>query len=347
MKRLLALLWSLGILATAAEDARQLPLTFAGKGQLVRVAGVETTLSAVEKAPVVLSFNKSGVERRLVAVEMPLDAKTNEFHALEARVSLEAAEGQTCYGIVMLEEEGGGFWVRQSMKLEVAADQYLYLSLRPGAMRQLAYSKDDNGKLDWENVRRIRLGVVVEGAGAGKVSFSQITLSNRQYKPEKPVKIDIRTGDHWHGGADSAVRDISYQTVQEDGAKAVKFSFTFPKNRHMYFLPTLALPEMDFASYSGMRLTYKATLPEPLDMLILFGDDRGQYCGKSPAGSAEWKQVDLLFKDYRGAGWTPSVKGKALEPDAIRRMTVGCHGVAGQNSDGKGVIFIRSLELIP
>ena len=107
------------------------------------------------------------------------------------------------------------------------------------------------------------------------------------------------------------------------------------------------MPDLDYDLYSGIRITYKASIPAPINgLLVLVYEGGGQFVAPAPKATAEWTTVELLFKDMKMATWAKKAKGDTLDPAAITSMVIGCHGKA-TGDNGEGEILVRRLELIP
>ena len=62
----------------------------------------------------------------------------------------------------------------------------------------------------------------------------------------------------------------------------------------MYFTPSFRLPDLDYASYSGLRLTYKATIPQPIGgLLVTVSEGGGQFVAPSPKAIRMRRAADI------------------------------------------------------
>jgi hypothetical protein len=116
----------------------------------------------------------------------------------------------------------------------------------------------------------------------------------------------------------------------------------------MYFVPSFRLPELDFASYSGLRLTYKASIPKPIPgLLVQLYEGGGSYYAPPPKNSDDFTTVDIKFTDFKIAGWAKKPgDDQELKLEKLSSISIGCHGSAAENQ-GKGTFTVKKLELIP
>ena len=311
--------------------------------ELANTGGFEGKLD--KQDGLTITFKKTGAERRMIAAKVAVKEGFEEHKALAMAMRVQLADGQTARPLVMFVEEDGGSWYRIGMPLtqEGMADVHLNLF----NVQQTSFSRDGNGKFDWERIRELYLGVVVEGAGEGVVRIAGFIMTNDPFVPTKPVEIKLPTAKAVSRSADPAAK-VTVEDVEIDGMRVLKETFAFPLGRHMYFTPSFQLPEMDYAVYSGFRLTYKATIPQPIGgLLVTVTEGGGQFVAPAPKATSEWLPIDLKFKDFKMSSWAKKKDGNTdFNVAGMSSMVMGCHGTA--NSDGgKGEILIRKIELIP
>lgn len=327
-------------------------------GMLCRVAaadggGQALTLPWPSGAAEAEAVSKASPERRLVAARSWAlsGSERREYRSLSLEVRLQGGAGLECRPAVYLEEEGGVVWVRVGQPLRTGSpeSQRVLLSLGRRTLRPLAYTPDGRGEPDWRRVTRVRVGILADGAGQAEIRYGAVRLLDESWRPEGPQALELAWAKDWRVSSDRAVRDVRVEDVTlPEGGRAVRISFAFPTGHHMYLLPTMPLPGCDFASYSGIRLTYRAKPPRPLGLLVLLNGEGGQYGGgPTPPASDEWRSVELRFADLRGVGWAKAIAGRPLPLDSIASIVIGCHGTADAKGDGRGEILVRSLELIP
>ncbi|MBQ2335189.1 MAG: hypothetical protein II381_02695 [Victivallales bacterium] len=292
-----------------------------------------------------IRFAKDGVERRMVAVKLKPVKKLLEQKGLDIEAKVKLAEGQTARPCAMFVEKDGGSWCRIGMPFP--QDGFEKVRLNLFNLRQAAFSHDGNGKIDWADVEEIFIGMVVEGKGDGVLSIRRVAMTDQKFVPTKPLVIKVPKAKEVSRGADPAAK-VSVEDAEFDGEHVLKETFKFPLGRHMYFTPSFHMPDLDYASYSGIRLTYKAIIPQPINgLLVTVAEGGGQFVAPAPKETSEWLSIDLKFKDFKMAGWAKK-KGDnpQLDVAGITTMTIGCHGTANVGN-GEGEILIRKLELIP
>jgi hypothetical protein len=211
---------------------------------------------------------------------------------------------------------------------------------------QAAFSNDASGKLENDNLDKIWLGLVIDGAAKGSFELSEARLTSEPYKPTEPLRI---TGDGpgtWSLGKDPAVEGkVTTPNEGPDGKPCMRFDFVFPAGRHMYGLPAVPVPQFDLEGYTALRLTYKSILPEGLKGLLIsvLERDGSQYCAEPP-GSAEWTTITLPFSELWLGGWSSDENGK-LDLEQIGSIIVGTHGTAKVTVPA--VIWATDLQFVP
>ena len=291
-----------------------------------------------------IRFKKDGPERRMIGVKLYPSQRWEEHKALDMSVGIKLAEGQSARPFMMIVELEGGSWCRVGMPFQENGKEDIRLNLNN--MRQTAFSHDGNGKLDWNHIGEVYIGAVVEGAGEGELKIYNAKLTNEQFVPSKPLAIRLPMAKNVSRSADPAATS-SIEDVEIDGVHVLKETFKFPLGRHMYFTPSFALPDLDYSSYSGIRLTYKARIPMPINgLLITLAEGGGQFVAPAPGATSDWVSVDLPFKSFTMAGWAKKRSGDKMDVENINRILIGCHGTANGDK-GEGEILIRKLELIP
>ena len=312
--------------------------------EMAATGGFESKLLE-QNGVLTIQFKKDGMERRLVALNIKPAVKLLEQKGLDMDAKVELSEGQVARPCVMFVEKNGGSWCRVGMPCLQNGFEKIRLNIFN--LRQAAFSHDENRKIDWSDVAEMFIGLVVEGKGDGVLSIRRITLTNEKYVPSKPVVIKVPMAKEVSRSADRAAK-VSIEDTEVDGEHVLKETFKFPLGRHMYFTPSFRLPDLDYESYSGFRLTYKATIPQPIGgLLVTVSEGGGQFVAPAPKATSEWLSIELAFKDFTMASWAKK-KGDNPQLDVvgITSMMIGCHGTANVGN-GEGEIWIRKIELIP
>lgn len=311
--------------------------------ELVRLPGVTAELGRAGTG-LRVTFDKPGDERRLVALEMRAPPPTCKALTLQYRLTADPA--LTTRFTLIAYEGGGGAWFRSGTPLAAGPDvRDLRFSLQ--GLRQTAFSQDASGTLEWDQVERLWIGLVVDGKGQGVFEVSKLLLSSEASTATEPVSILKADAGQWSLGADPAVTDKDLQTVDADGAKCLKLSFRFPGGKHMYCVPAQPVDEQEFSAYAGLSLTYRATVPAGVDgLLVCVHEGGGQFVATPPPpASGEWVSVTIPWTAFPLAAWSKDDNGR-LDIDAITQVNVGVHGTAS-GEGGTGEILLKALELVP
>lgn len=295
-----------------------------------------------------VSFEKTGEERRLVAVEARLDTPPPAApRALDLRCRLTLGPGAVARPAVLVWERGGGVWYRLGKRVPASAGDLRDTRLSLQAMRQAAFSQDASGQLEWDQAERLWVGFAVDGTGKGAFDLASAALTAEPFRATEPASLLEAEPARWSVGADPAVTGRAVERVEVDGVPCLRLRFRFPGGRHMYFVPSQGLPELEYAAYGGIRLTYRATLPPGIGgLLFCVVENNGQFvAAPAPKASADWVSVTVPWSAFALGSWSKDDNGR-LDIDAISRISVGAHGTAaGEGGDGE--ILIRAIEAVP
>jgi hypothetical protein len=124
--------------------------------------------------------------------------------------------------------------------------------------------------------------------------------------------------------------------------------FNFSGGRHMYMVPSVNAPAADLGGYSGLELTYRASLPEGIDgLLLMLGEQGGAqyYADPPPPAAADWTTLTVPFSAFRLGSWTQDANG-SLDLDRVQSIAVGVHGTAA-GEGGPGVLYVTGLRFVP
>jgi hypothetical protein len=331
MKRLTLLLAALAAAAfTAAAHAA--PLEVVGMAGL---PGIDATF-----ADGAVSFQKTGAERRLLALVVKPAAALATAKSIEARGTLSGvAPGAAHLAVVAFVADGGVF---AKIGQPVGADGAARVPL--DSLKPTAFSADGAAPLDWTKVQKLWVGLVLDGQASGRWQIAALSTSAEALVVTAPLILPLGTADSWSVGKDPAVQHkLAIVNEGPHGEPVVRFDFTFPESRHLYALPTLPMPaEVD--GYRALRVRYKASLPKgPRTLISLIKANGAQYIVE-PAATADWTTCETPLADLKLGAWSKDDEGKLTMTPGMT-VIVGCHGTA--DPVGNGTIWIAEIALVP
>lgn len=309
--------------------------------------GFETALRFGDGSIARGEFAKTGAERRLLGIHAVPVGPTTGVKSLVTRYRLELAEGAPPRLAVVVFDEEGGSWYRVGEALSPGPPTEGRVSL--SALRPTAFSTHAAASLVWNKVTHLWFGFVADGAVRGTVDFQEARLTSEPYRPSQPV---IVTGDdpgQWSVSQDPAVvSTLTTPNEGPDGRPCMKYEFTVPAGRHMYCIPGTGVPAAELEGFSGLRFTYKATIPEGQGNLLVSVQERGgaqYYADPGPPPSADWTTVTLPFSTFKFATWSRDDNNQLDLADVIR-VSIGCHGTPrGENL--QGLIMVCDIQFVP
>jgi len=317
--------------------------------QPVDLPGVK--LSVVKAPPegveVALRYSKTSQERRLLALQAKPEGDAEGAKTLNLKYRVQLLSGSAPKLALIVYDADGGSWYKVSSE-PVVVDKMTDGRLSVTSLRQAAFSSDASGELEWANVEKVWVGVVIDGPSNGVLELGAARLTNEPFKRDKPLAI---TGDgpgKWSVGKDPAVTaQLTTPDEGPDGQPCMKFEFSLPGGRHMYAIPSTALPTSDLDGYSALQLTYRAELPAGIKgLLVMVGEAGGaQYMVEPmPAASDEWVTLTIPFSQFQLGGWTKDANNQ-LDLDQCRTVFVGTHGAA--DAADEGVIMAVDVKFLP
>lgn len=291
--------------------------------------------------------------RRLVSIRTEDVKGLAKARALELRYDIVPDRDFSPHLTVIVREDDGGAWYKISQRpLTVGREtahepRTVRVPLR--AFRRASFSGDDDDQMRPEQARAIEVGLLVDKPGNAQWTIHDLTLSSEPFRPSEPFEVLACEGGHWILSKDPAVKGkvTTTQDSSED-VDGMRFAFTFPLGRHMYALPRLPLPEAEYEAYNGVRITYRATLPNGIDTLLvsLFEADGSQYVVEPPPpASKDWQTITIPYERFKLGGWSSDENGR-LDRDQIVAISIGLHGTA-KSGDGKGVIEVEDVAFVP
>ena len=316
---------------------------------LVPLPGAKAQL-ATSAGTLKVTFAKEGTERRFIALAAEVKGVSFIPQALEASCALTLSEGKASDvrpGLLLYEKDGGA-WFKLGRPL-AASGTATDARFSVQSFREAAFSEDTNTQLDWKDVERAWFGLVVDGKVNAEFELRRLVLTSAPFRPTKPLSVFQPDAKAWSMAADSAVTHKLVSAQNGPGnIPCTRLTFTFPGGRHMYVTPSQAFPENEVSAYAGLRLTYKASLPEGIDGLLVLLSEQGggqYYPARLPAASETWTTADIPFSAFKHASWTKDANGR-LDLDLINRIVVGAHGQA-KGKGGDGTVSIVDIQLYP
>ena len=116
----------------------------------------------------------------------------------------------------------------------------------------------------------------------------------------------------------------------------------------MFVIPRAAVHAEELDGYSGLRITYKAQLPEGIDglLVMLIESDGTQYHAvPPPPASAEWKTITIPWSGFRRGGWSRDENDR-LDRNEVGEVAVGMHGTATAE-EAAGRISVSGAQFVP
>lgn len=312
-------------------------------------ADLETVPNADEGRPALrATFVKTGEERRLLALEGQPEARPVGVKALVLRYRLNLTRGESLRPAVVVFDQEGGSWYKVG-GTPLAAGGFMDCRLPVAALRPTAFSSGAATEPDWNRVARVWVGVVVDGPAQGSIALSEARFTDEPYRPTQPLRVTGEGPGRWNVSQDPAVRStLTTPTEGPEGQPCMKYEFTLPGGRHMYAIPHTPVVAQELEGYTALRFTYKATIPEGINGLLVTLWERGgaQYMADPPPPpSAEWTTITLPLDHFILGGWTKDDNGR-FDLDNLTTVAIGCHGTA-QGAGGSGTIWATNIELVP
>lgn len=311
-------------------------------------AKVETVQGVDEgKAVVRVSYAKTGEERRLLALEAPVDADLTGLKAGEVRYRLEATEGVAPrVGFVLFDGDGGSWYKVAGDPLTAGDFQTTRLPLNN--LQLASYAQDESGKLELNAVRKAWLGLLFDGAGKGVVEISGVRLTNEAYKPAGPLRVTGTGAGTWGISQDAAVTGkVTVVPDGFDGRPCIQYEFGVPAGRHMFAIPNTSIATGEYEGYSALQFQYKAAVPKGMRLLVTLPEKTGAAYYAEPAGpwAGEWTTMTVPFSSLKLASWGQKDANGKFDPGDISGVQIGCHGTPA--AAGPGWLWVADVELVP
>lgn len=295
-----------------------------------------------------IKFEKTGNVRRMLALATKPAGALSPPRALAlwGRVSLEQGEAPRLATVLF--ERGGGVWFRVSgTPLDLGESIETRMPLR--SLREAGFSNDASGQLEWEQVEKVWVGLVMDGPARGTFELSRAIFTDEPYRPTRPLRIPRSGPGTWSVGKDAAVTaTLTTPNEGPEGQACMKVAFTFPGGRHMYMVPTTPVPTGELDGYSGLRFRYRAVLPEGITgLLVMLVENTGsQYVATPPPPASDaWTTVTIPVEGFRKGSWSKDPNNRFDLCD-VSKVAFGVHGSA-TGAGGDGLIMAVDIALVP
>jgi hypothetical protein len=291
-----------------------------------------------------VTFRKASDERRFLAFESSLDGLVTA-KALEVRYSLDIRAGTARLALLACGATGGRWFKVDSRLLPTGGDREARLALKNLAGAE--FSRDDDRPFAWRDVESVWLGIVIDGEAEGSFELHAAALTDEPYRPTRPLVVPISDPKLWSLSHDPAAT-LAIAHVDE-GRVCSRIDFTFPGGRHMYAVPSVQLQEAELSGYSGLRLTYRAVLPEGIAGLLVMLIERNggtqYYADPAPKASGDWTTVTIPFERFQRGSWSKDDNDR-LDLDAVLSVAIGVHGTTAE-AQGKGAVWVSDIAFVP
>lgn len=296
----------------------------------------------------VVKFSKPNKERRLLVLETssPNIAKAKSV-SLRFRLKFTSipVSGLEVRSAVLAFGPAGEVWFKVSIPIEVKEEENeWHIPLR--GFQPTAFTKSET-EPDLTKIRRLQVGLALDGACDGIWEVRHISLNTEPFKPTRPLVVPISPKEQLTLIHDPAAK--ARTEIVKEGEKLIwRTEFTIPGGRHMYVLPVLPVPDADLTGYSALQLTYRARLPVGIKALLITlveRDGSNYYTDWLATPTEEWRTLTIPLNEFRLGSWSQDENGK-LDLDQIGSIIVGMHGTTSER-EGNGEIWVMSIAFVP
>ncbi|MFA0743820.1 MAG: hypothetical protein LASZOEIN_000601 [Candidatus Fervidibacter sp.] len=293
----------------------------------------------------VINFSKLGEERRLLLLETT-QPQISKAKSVDIRYCLRLVRDGRLRFAVLAYGDAGGVWFKIVQPVE-GVDEEVDWRIPLSGLKPAAFSTLQTDP-DIAKIRKLQVGLVLDGICEGVWEIESISLSSKPFKPTKPIVVPISPQAKLSLAHDPAAK-VRTEIVKEgpEGKWCWKTEFVIPGGRHMYVLPSLIMPDADLTGYSGLQLTYRANLPSGIKALLIIlveHDGSHYYTDWIATPSGERRTLVIPFSEFRLGGWSQDENGR-LDLDQIGSVIVGMHGTASE-SEGRGSIWVASIAFV-
>ena len=318
--------------------------------KLVQLGGIEAKMERVAdadagKPALKVTFKKADEARRLLALEGRPAKSAAGAKALVARYRLTLKTGEARLALVTWDASGNAWYKTGSELAKTGA--FADGRVAASSPRPASFNKEPALEFDWDDVEKVWVRLVIDRAAEGTFELSAARLSDEPYRAAEPLVLKIADAKLWSVGKDPAVTaEMTVANEGPNGEPCTKLAFTFPGGKHMYLVPSMALPQSDLEGYSALEITYKAELPPGIQgLLLMLGESGGQFMVEPlPPPSEKWVTMTIPFADLKLGGWSKDDNG-TLDLDRVQSIMVGTHGAS--TGGGPGLIMVSDVRFVP
>ncbi|MBM3472522.1 MAG: hypothetical protein FJX75_04515 [Armatimonadetes bacterium] len=318
--------------------------------KLVQLGGIEAKLERLPdadagKPAAKVTFKKADEPRRLVALEARPGKSAVGAKALVARYRLTLKTGEARLALVAWDAAGNAWHKTGSEPAKTGA--FTDGRVAASSPRPAAFNQEPALEFNWDDIEKVWVGLVIDGAAEGTFELSAARLTDEPYRAAEPLALTIADTKLWSIGKDPAVTaEMTVADEGPNGGACTKLAFTFPGGKHMYLVPSMALPQSDLEGYSALEITYKAELPPGIQgLLLMLGESGGQFMVEPmPAPSEKWITATIPFADFKLGGWSKDDNG-VLDLDRVQSLMIGTHGAS--TGGGPGLIMVSDVRFVP
>lgn len=319
----------------------------AGNWKVTTSAGLSVHWTRTKEG-FVIKFSKPGEERRLLMLETtsPNIAKAKSVSLrFRLRFTFVPVSGLETRFALLAFGSLGEVWFKVSAPMKMTGEEIEWQIPLTGL--QPATFSTVKAEPDLTKIRRLQVGLALDGACEGIWEIRHISLNIEPLRPTRPLAVPIVPEVQLTLIRDPAA-EAKTEIVKESGKIFWRTEFTIPGGRHMYVLPTLSIPDADLTGYSALQLTYRARLPVGIKALLITlveRDGSHYYTDWLATPTGEWRTLTIPLKEFRLGGWSQDENNK-LDLDQIGSIIVGMHGTSSEQK-GSGVIWVASIAFVP
>lgn len=293
------------------------------------------------------TLDKTEDYRQLAAIEMPVAQLSPSIKAFEVRASAKIDEGMEARAVCILFDGAGRAW-KKLVKDPLPAAGLVTVRFTLSFFAPAGF-KPEAGELRIEKVTKVWVGIALDGVGKAELRLAEPHFTSEVRVPDQPLALKVTDASLWGVGADAAVKQTL--TIVDEGPGAtpcMRFDFDVPGGSHMYAIPSVGLPELEWEGYGALRLTWKGNTPPGMTtLLMLMESDGSQYMAEpAPTIPTDWQTLTVPFADFKLGGWTQDENGQ-LDLTQVNRIATGMHGTPAVADRFQATLWVSAIELLP